>query len=369
MTTTSKVSGIVQIDGTPANRKVRAFGYSETVHTIDGGEVTLSKSLGHATSDSTTGEYTIDLLGGYGREVFVVAFDDYGAGFAPELALNVGDRIHPSTPNGHVWEATGAGTLPAEEPAWVVDTETSQTYGTAAMIARPFYRPMVHGPVAPEVTSTGGNQIPTDELIAHYKFDDSSDVGRDETGLMPATPRNISTSNDGKFGLSLNPVYNGNQSYLELPIEFFDLIKNAGTISAWIKIEPGRLVNIFSGRSKNNSTRQNIYVLDSGAAFFNEDAGTTSQTASGIINVGVWTHVAFVWGSSSGRKVFVDGVEAGLSNSAAAWSYPSQGPGAIGAGWYQIQNNISTLYGKIDQMRVYSRALTPLEVIALASES
>jgi hypothetical protein len=150
-TQNSKVSGIVQIDGNPAQRSVRAFGYNPTAHAIDGELVNLSKSLGNATSDSETGEYTIDLLAGYGKEIFVVAFDDYGDAFTAEQALAVGDRIHPTTPNGHVWETTGAGTLPVEEPTWIVDTETSQLYGTASMIARPFYRPMVHGPITPEV--------------------------------------------------------------------------------------------------------------------------------------------------------------------------------------------------------------------------
>jgi hypothetical protein len=150
-TQTSKVSGIVQIDGTPADRSVRAFGYNPIAHAIDGETVSQSKSLGQATSDPATGEYTIDLLGGYGKEVFVVAFDDYGDAFTAEQTLAAGDRIHPTTPNGHVWETTGAGTLPVEEPTWIVDTETSQLYGTASMIARLFYRPMVHGPIIPEI--------------------------------------------------------------------------------------------------------------------------------------------------------------------------------------------------------------------------
>ena len=148
---TSKVSGVVLIDEIPVERTVRAFSYDSVGHIIDGGEVTLSRSLGHSNSDPGTGEYTIDLLAGYGSDVFVVAFDDYGDPFTPEQTLNVGDRIHPTTPNGHVWETTGAGTLPVEEPTWIVDTETSQLYGTASMIARPFYRPMVHGPITPEV--------------------------------------------------------------------------------------------------------------------------------------------------------------------------------------------------------------------------
>jgi hypothetical protein len=148
----AKVSGIVQIDGTPAERTVRAFGYNATPHDIDGEPVTLSKSLGNATSDPADGSYTIDLLAGYSSEIFVVAFDDYGAAFNADKPMSVGDRIHPTTPNGHVFETTGAGDLPTEEPTWVVDTETSQLYGTASMIAVPFYRPVVHGPITPEVT-------------------------------------------------------------------------------------------------------------------------------------------------------------------------------------------------------------------------
>ncbi|NWO05831.1 MAG: hypothetical protein HLX50_09090 [Alteromonadaceae bacterium] len=148
---TSVASGVVQIDSAPAQRTVRAFGYYPTDHDIDGSTVSQSKSLGQATSDPETGAYTIDLLGGYSEPVFVVAFDDYGADFAPDLAVSVGDRIHPTTPNGYVYECIGAGTLPAEEPAWAQDTETAQLYGTASMIAVKFWRPLVHGPLTPQV--------------------------------------------------------------------------------------------------------------------------------------------------------------------------------------------------------------------------
>ena len=171
----SKVSGVVQIDGTPAERQVRAFGYNPIAHAIDGTTVSQSKSLGQSTSDPETGEYTIDLLAGYGQEIFVVAFDDYGDAFTAEQALTVGDRIHPTTPNGHVWETTGAGTLLAEEPIWVVDTETSQLYGTASMIARPFYRPMVHGPVTPEVTGMALLGVPLSDTWRLFIYSSNGD--------------------------------------------------------------------------------------------------------------------------------------------------------------------------------------------------
>jgi hypothetical protein len=194
--TPTRVAGKVQIDGTPAERTVRAFGYNATAHAIDGETVSQSKSLGQSTSDPTTGAYTIDLLAGYGSDVFVVAFDDYGDPFTPEQALTVGDRIHPTTPNGHVLECTGAGSLPAEEPEWIIDTETAQLYGSASMIARAFYRPMAHGPIAPEVTQTGisakhwriymtelGNPDATyGGMIAELEFQDADGVRLDTAG-------------------------------------------------------------------------------------------------------------------------------------------------------------------------------------------
>jgi hypothetical protein len=183
---TSKVSGVVLIDEIPVERTVRAFSYDSVGHIIDGGEVTLSRSLGHSNSDPGTGEYTIDLLAGYGSDVFVVAFDDYGDPFTPEQTLNVGDRIHPTTPNGHVLECTGAGSLPAEEPAWIVDTETAQLYGSASMIARVFYRPMVQGPIEPKVTVTiqGDEFFDSVALLLHMDGEDGGSIITDSS-LQP----------------------------------------------------------------------------------------------------------------------------------------------------------------------------------------
>ncbi len=147
----STVAGKVQIDGTPARRIVRAFTYDSETMTLLNRDVTAPRPLGETYSDPDTGDYELVIESGYLGEVFIVAFDDYGQPFSPDLVVSVGDRVHPSTPNGHVFECTGAGTLPTNEPNWTVDTEAAQLYGTAAMIAKPFYRPMVHGPVIPEV--------------------------------------------------------------------------------------------------------------------------------------------------------------------------------------------------------------------------
>jgi hypothetical protein len=218
-TQSSKISGIVQIDGTPAKRTVRAFGYNPTTHDLNATTVNLSKSLGHSTSDPETGDYTIELLAGYGQEIFVVAFDDYGDAFIAEQALAAGDRIHPTIPNGHVWETTGAGALPVDEPTWVVDTETSQLYGTASMIARPFYRPMVHGPIMPEVSEAapGDEHWDSVALLLHF----NGEVGATEFVDSSTAARNVTAVNapaliqDGRFFEAIE--FEGTNQYITIP--------------------------------------------------------------------------------------------------------------------------------------------------------
>ena len=151
MTGQTKVSGVVTIRNAPAGRFVKAFSYESELHIINTEAQRLSRSLGEATSDPITGEYSIELTGNYEQEVFVVAFDNYGDEFTTERSLSLGDRIHPLVPTGYVFECVTAGKLPAVEPNWTIDTVTSHSYGTASMIAVPFYKPVVHGPVKPEV--------------------------------------------------------------------------------------------------------------------------------------------------------------------------------------------------------------------------
>lgn len=145
-----KVAGTLNINGAPLERLIKAFSFDRLTFDIDGDPVTQSKPVGQTLSDPSDGSYEIILSDGFPGDVFVVAFDDYGIAFEPDAEVSFGDRIHPSTPNGYVYECDGAGTLPSTEPTWSNDTESSQAVGTASFIARPYYRPMVHGPVSPE---------------------------------------------------------------------------------------------------------------------------------------------------------------------------------------------------------------------------
>ncbi|WP_286694085.1 SPRY domain-containing protein [Spongiibacter sp. UBA1325] len=185
----SKVSGTLLIDGNPAARLLKAFSFERLSFDMDGQTITESRPLGQTVSDATTGDYEIVLRDGFPREVFVVAFDDYGAGFEANAGVIVGNRVHPTTPNGYVYECTGAGDLPSTEPnPWPTDTEASHSIGTASFDAKPFYRPMVHGPITPQAIDwTPATLFALGESGVWLDPSDLSTMFKDTGGTDPVT--------------------------------------------------------------------------------------------------------------------------------------------------------------------------------------
>lgn len=175
----TKVSGSIQVNDSPAARMVKAFTFDRINFLINGSEITESKPLGQTISDNGTGDYEIILRDSYSREVFVVAFDDYGERFSKNAAVDLGNVVHPSTPNGYVYRCTGSGSLPSAEPnPWPINTESDQLIGTASFSVAPFLRPLVHGPVTPDV-----DVLPGEVYTSNWRVKVTANNGGANTGL------------------------------------------------------------------------------------------------------------------------------------------------------------------------------------------
>ena len=88
-------------------------------------------------------------------QAFAMAIDDYGVEWQTLMVLSQGDLIHPPTPNGFVYHADSAGTLPISEPAWWFDytgEAAAQVIGTATLKAVQYLSPQLIGPLLPEPT-------------------------------------------------------------------------------------------------------------------------------------------------------------------------------------------------------------------------
>lgn len=89
-----------------------------------------------------------------GQSVYVMALDDYGVSFQPQLEVTVGQRIRPSLYAGWLYQITEPGTLPEAEPTWwpAEGDNAARLIGTARAIAVRYYRPLAHGPIPVELT-------------------------------------------------------------------------------------------------------------------------------------------------------------------------------------------------------------------------
>ena len=96
--------------GTPLARRVMAFDY------------VTGTFKGEATSDAGTGQYEIAVAGD--DAVLVAALEYYGQRWRTETEYVLGDRVFPTTGNGHWYEAESAGTTAASEPVWPTDGST-----------------------------------------------------------------------------------------------------------------------------------------------------------------------------------------------------------------------------------------------------
>ena len=127
-------SGRTEVAGVPAARRVVAVG-------LDGDAPQL---LAETQSDPVTGQYTLNWEG-YTGQILVTALDDYGVPHVEGEARGVGERIHPSSPTGYVYQVSAPGVL-GPEPVWPTADGEPVTSGTVQMTAVPFYRPKSAGP-------------------------------------------------------------------------------------------------------------------------------------------------------------------------------------------------------------------------------
>lgn len=143
------ISGLVTLEGQPYETDVVAVSVSANPRVLNTGR-----------SDSN-GVYTINVTPWDG-EVMVYAVQDYGNAWAANTALNVGDVIHPTTPNGYIFEVTTAGTTGATEPTWPSQT-TDVTDGTVQYTGVRLIQPVINGYVT---TTLDSPSLPPAALFA-----------------------------------------------------------------------------------------------------------------------------------------------------------------------------------------------------------
>ena len=165
--------------------------------------------------------------------------------------------------------------------------------------------------------------------------------------------------------LNQSAVFNGSSSYITTPSV---IPTNNFSFSFWVNMNsfPGSATNQVVFVQNENNNRWYIAVYESGKIQA-WNGSSTFTTSSSVINLNQWHNVVYTASSSSGKKIYVDGTEVLSDADTNNNSGSASGNLFIGFGkWY---TNALYLDGKLDQVRIFNKAISDSEVTTLYNET
>ncbi|MCP4538967.1 MAG: hypothetical protein GY832_17670, partial [Chloroflexi bacterium] len=213
------------------------------------------------------------------------------------------------------------------------------------------------------VVAQGPTEISSDDLIAYWKLDegsgstaaDSSDNGYDlslNTGVMTYTSDIPTLSFSNTYALDFTGSGEANSASAKV-----DSLQEL-SIALWVKPDTLSGINRFLtlGNEKAVLRSQNSGDLH----FYMKIDGSLQYIVTGTVATGGWQHVAGTYDSSV-MRLYLDGSEVGTL------SYT--GVVSAGNGVHLSAGGSESLDGKLDDIRIYNRALSANEIALLASGS
>jgi endoglucanase len=247
---------------------------------------------------------------------------------------------------------------------------TTTSYSDTSVTAGTTYYYVVSANTAAGESLNSAEATPS-SMHAYLKFDETSGTtASDATGNgWIGTLVNGPHWTAGKYNNAVD--LDGTDDYVSLPTGVVDGLTDF-TISAWVYLDTvsswsrvfdfgtGTSVNMFL-TPRNGSTSTVRFAITTGGA-----GGEQQINGGAALPSGAWTHVAVTLAGNTGI-LYVNGAEVGRNSSM------SLTPDSLGA---TTQNYIGKsqyadpyLNGRVDDLRIYSSALSPADVEVLASNN
>jgi len=198
---------------------------------------------------------------------------------------------------------------------------------------------------------------------ALWEFDGSFN---DKSGAYGGTPTNVGFT-EGVHGQAA--LFKSSSNYVSTTLKTSDF-GNTYSIACWFRRDSNNTRDCICGETGGTADSYGAYInhvpdsneLQCGhyrASLGNFDVVSVSTT------VGAWTHLVFARQNGSFHRVYINGVRKGsvaCSNVTASSSYSMR----IGCDYYSTANR--SFDGAIDTFRVFNKALTDEEVMAVYEE-
>jgi prepilin-type N-terminal cleavage/methylation domain-containing protein len=206
-----------------------------------------------------------------------------------------------------------------------------------------------------------------DQAIGMWDFDECSGAVADDDsggGTTFALTNSPSWSADSPKGTGCSLLFNGSSNYGSVLTTAFDRTNGSEiSVSAWIR--PTRLAGPYQGIVSNRSSGGALYNwifymhTTDGALSFH---GSAQYKSSYVPQIDAWTHVAAVVDSGGTSRLYANGT---LVQTVTGYTYGSAA-GRLNVG--ATSPGSEMFQGNIDQVRIYSKSLTAMEVGALYAQ-
>ncbi len=228
---------------------------------------------------------------------------------------------------------------------------------------------------AASVTSRGPNNDPgalNNNLVGYWKMDESSGNATDSSGNgNTGTNTNTATYTTGKFANA--GTFNGtNQYFSAADASSLDITGNL-TVSAWLKPSDGQPAALKSLVTKWNTSNLSYNLgltTDGKIRLYVSSDGTTSSTYkttdAAVFSDGAatsWTHVAAVYSTDGTVIIYING--ASVASTATGTIPTSIFSGTAALEIAADAGGQDPYGGSADEVRIYSRALSPTDVTNL----
>lgn len=221
--------------------------------------------------------------------------------------------------------------------------------------------------------------IPTD-YIAYYKADGNGD---DETGNYNGTPESGITYVADRNSVANSAFYFANAYKVDLPSALMAELTGAFSLNFWLYIDSVTSLNgIFGGKgllSDNSKAGIAITEAFTDRVYFEVYSSTFRYILAVYyaddIPIGAWCNICFQYDGNL-LAVYINGVRStnvSVDTAGVSDAYPTGEIGAITIDWGSQtiklgQSGFTYLDGKLDQFRVFNRALSLDEIGGIYNE-
>ncbi len=224
-------------------------------------------------------------------------------------------------------------------------------------------------PVSSDLNYIDSIHISVTDLVAYYPFNGNAE---DESGNGNVGTVHGATLTTDRFENPDKAYYFDGDDYIEVPDDgSLNFGTNNFTLSAWIKTDYDGLHNVILNKFWGDVDGQRGYsfwIRDNKLAFVlarvdpDYIPGTGGVVGDTELNDNNWHHVVGVRDGNY-MKIYTDGQFVNSFDGAADFNFSSTG--SLQIGQETVPGYESPYYGKIDEVRIYNRALSDTEIQAL----